>query len=130
MHRSAVNRRLSRAVRDGKDSRLRQTNLILTAFILCQAVQAVIAFTLCTNETTEREVCVAANDDLAVLIYVCNRNLHRAVVFCLNETTSGSALARNIEVYEVSLAIRVTQSIFSRLGALYTYAIVLHSEWL
>lgn len=76
---------------------------ILTSLLGSQTVQAVIALSLVAHEAAQREVGGASHNHTAVLVDVGDRDLHRAVVLGLNQAASGSALARNVQVDEVTL---------------------------
>lgn len=76
---------------------------VLTALLLRETVERVIALTGGTNEAGEREVDRLAGDDTAVLVNLTNGDLNGSVVLGLDKAAGRSALARNVKVNKVTL---------------------------
>lgn len=80
--------------------------LVLTALLLENAVERVVALSLVANGTADRHVLVLSGDDLAVVVDLCDSDLHRGVVLRLNQAASGSTLARDVKVDKLALVSR------------------------
>lgn len=77
--------------------------MVLTAQVLRDTVERVVALALVADGATERNVGGLARDNLAILIHVGNGDLNRGVVLGLDEAAGGSTLARHVKINKLSL---------------------------
>ena len=68
-----------------------------------EPVERVVGLACPTDETGEGEDGALAGDELALSVDVADGDLDRGVVLGLDQASSGSALARDVKVDEISL---------------------------